>query len=523
MSKRFSYAVFILFLPIFLFAAEQFRIEAGLSPDPSSERQGVLTFRLDVPADAYLYDAQLHLSLPDGVVAKRSGGMQPLLESESEGLVYKQGGDIIYQLSGISFPLQIVLSYQGCVNGLCYLPEQKSFSFTGFGEAVPAGETDMQYKLADADSNQLDAWRKHSAGLRLLASNSGYMNAKDFKAWLEAAEAGKAVRVEENLLARVFARHGLLLAALLIIPLGLMLNLTPCILPMIPINLSIIGAGGGRGRGLLLGGIYGLAMALVYGVLGLIVVLTGSRFAAINSSPWFNLIVAVVFAFLALSMFDVFLLDFTRLRGSGTKSDNPWIKALVLGAISATLAGACVAPVLIWVLLLATDLYAKGNLIGLFLPLLLGVGMALPWPIMGAGISKLPKPGAMMERVKQGMGVLIMLSALYYALTAFSLFKMQSGQKNASQSMSGWHDDLIKAVQLAKIEEKPLLIYFWGMSCKSCVAMKKTSFQDPELIARLQDFIPVQFLADDSKDPLTAAVLKEYQIMGMPSYVVLGH
>ncbi|MDD3695787.1 MAG: cytochrome c biogenesis protein CcdA [Lentisphaeria bacterium] len=527
MPRYLSHVFVVCLLPFFLFAAEHFNIEASLSASPASARHGKLRLMLDIPAEAYLYEAQMHLSLPDGVVARRGGGMRAVLESEEEGMVYKQSGDIEYQLEGIVFPLQIVLSYQGCVKGMCYLPEQKSFSFAGFGEAALPGMAGIEYKLADADSEQLGAWRKYSAGIRLLGSNSGYINAKEFSAWLEAAKAGKAAKAEENLLAGVFTRYGLLLAALLIIPLGLMLNLTPCILPMIPINLSIIGAGSaggqGRARGLLLGGLYGSAMALVYGLLGLLVVLTGSRFGAINSSAWFNLIVAAVFVFLALSMFDVFLLDFSRFRGSGGKSDNPWLAALLLGAISALLAGACVAPVLIWVLLLATDLYAKGNFVGLFLPLLLGLGMALPWPILGAGLSRLPKPGAWMERVKQVMGLLIMLFALYYAYMAFSLFKMQSGPQAASQSLDGWHGDLIEALQVAKVEEKPLLVYFWGVTCKSCTAMKKTTFQDPGVRAQLEDFVPVQFLADDSKDPLVAALLKQYQIMGMPSYVVLAY
>jgi thiol:disulfide interchange protein len=60
---------------------------------------------------------------------------------------------------------------------------------------------------------------------------------------------------------------------------------------MIPINLAIIGAGtqaGDAAVALLLGATYGAAMALVYGVLGLVVILTAGRSATINASPWFN-------------------------------------------------------------------------------------------------------------------------------------------------------------------------------------------------------------------------------------------
>lgn len=54
------------------------------------------------------------------------------------------------------------------------------------------------------------------------------------------------------------------------------------------------------------------------------------------------------------------------------------------------LAGACVAPVVISVFLLATNFYAEGAVAGLLLPFLLGVGMALPWPFSGAGLTFLP-------------------------------------------------------------------------------------------------------------------------------------
>ena len=57
------------------------------------------------------------------------------------------------------------------------------------------------------------------------------------------------------------------------------------------------------------GAVYGLAMALTYGLLGLIVVLTGTRFGVINSSPLFNLIIAAVFIVMALAMFDIIQID----------------------------------------------------------------------------------------------------------------------------------------------------------------------------------------------------------------------
>ena len=205
------------------------------------------------------------------------------------------------------------------------------------------------------------------------------------------------------------------LAILLIVLLGgLALNLTPCVLPMIPINLAIIGAGaqaGSRGRGFLLGAAYGAAMALVYGVLGLVVILTAGTFGTINSSPWFNLGIAVLFVVLGSRCSTCSMIDFSTLleRLRRRRSSRGIVRArLHMGAVAALLAGACVAPVVIQVVLFSSNLYATGTTLALALPFCLGLGMAIPWPIAGAGLAALPKPGAWMVRVKQAFGVFIL-------------------------------------------------------------------------------------------------------------------
>jgi hypothetical protein len=113
---------------------------------------------------------------------------------------------------------------------------------------------------------------------------------------------------------------------------------------MIPINLAIIGAGASaqsRQRGFLLGSTYGGAMALVYGVLGLIVILTAGTFGTINSSPWFNLGIAILFVVLGLAMFDVLLIDFSKYSaGIGTSSSRgSFGLAFTMGAVAALFAG----------------------------------------------------------------------------------------------------------------------------------------------------------------------------------------
>src|SRR5258705_11926074 len=124
-------------------------------------------------------------------------------------------------------------------------------------------------------------------------------------------------------------------------------------------------------------------------------------------------------------MFDLLVIDFSSLgsrfrvseQGRGTV-----VVAFTMGAIAALLAGACVARVVVQVVLLSSNMYAAGTTAALALPFVLGVGMAVPWPIAGAGIGALPRPGAWMVRIKQVFGVIILATALYYGYESYLLF-----------------------------------------------------------------------------------------------------
>ena len=181
---------------------------------------------------------------------------------------------------------------------------------------------------------------------------------------------------------------------------GLALNLTPvcCRWFQSTSPSSEREPSGSRTRGFLLGAAYGGAMALVYGVLGVIVILTAGTFGTINSSPWFNLGIAVIFVVLSFAMFDVLQIDLSR---SGSLAASPSKRgsvalAFVMGAVAA-LAGACVAPVVIQVVLLS-DMYAgdRRSACVAFLARRRHGDTSAP---AGAGLTSLPKPGAWMVRV----------------------------------------------------------------------------------------------------------------------------
>ena len=436
-------------------------------------------------------------------------------------------------------PVALTVKYQGCSNaGICYMPQTDTFSLT-VADPSAGGAPPLPSSQLSAPSKPVTALKSTtpSADVRvaakafsLQARRSGYLNPKKFVGFLDDAEAGRGL--EENALGRLFRTRGVWLLVLAVLLGGLALNLTPCVLPMIPINIAIIGAGaqaGSKRRGFALGTMYGVGIALVYGVLGLIVVLTGAKFGALNASPWFNLGIAVVFLVLSLAMFDVFTIDFSRFQGSAGTDESKrgrMITAFAMGGVAALLAGACVAPVVISVLLLSADLYAGGNATGLLLPFLLGLGMALPWPFAGAGLSFLPKPGVWMTRVKMGFGVFIILFAVWYGYLGISLLRGDAGAEATGSASSqspehDWQTNLADALKTAAAEGKPVFIDFWAEWCKNCLKMEKTTFKDGAVQERLEHYVKVKFRAEDMSADDIKPVLDHFGVIGLPTYVIL--
>jgi len=364
----------------------------------------------------------------------------------------------------------------------------------------------------------------------ILGTTGGYLGSEDFIEFIDGAETGTLKR-------NPLEGKGPLVILLLVIAGGFLLNLTPCVLPLIPINLAIIGAGaraGSRARGFALGGTYGLAMAAVYGGLGLGVILTASTFGAINSKIWFNVAIAVLFIVLALAMFDVIAIDFSKFQSKldlagkgGGAGRGTFALAFGMGAVAALLAGACVAPVVIQVIVYASAQYAKGVTIALALPFFLGVGMALPWPFAGAGLSVLPKPGRWMTRVKQAMGLFILAFAAYYGYTAWNIYQSKRVDPNAVTSAvqehleGGWTASICEGLETARAQDKLVLIDMWATWCKNCLAMDKSTFTDDAVVARLEDYVKIKFQAEDLTASPNREMLEMFEGIGLPTYAIL--
>ena len=208
---------------------------------------------------------------------------------------------------------ELTLSYWGCDDSVCFIPQTRLLQ-----AAEPISDGMPSKAIGETVA---PAWTVEGRAV-------GFMNSASFIRFLDEVELGE--EQESHAFARFvenpiqFVREsGLFLAVIFIVIGGLALNLTPCILPMIPINLAIIGAGaqaGSKGRGFALGTTYGLGIALVYGLLGAGVVLTGSQFGTLQSNPWFNAGIAIIFTLLGLAMFGVFNIDFSSLQRGGRRS-----------------------------------------------------------------------------------------------------------------------------------------------------------------------------------------------------------
>ena len=213
---------------------------------------------------------------------------------------------------------------------------------------------------------------------------------------------------------------------------GLLISFTPCVYPVIPIQLGFIGAqtartgnseekSGFNSRGFTLSVIFVLGMSLVYAALGAFASLTGTLFGSWAASPWTFIIVANIIILLALSMFDVFTIQMPQFlsRWNPGKGGKGYLSALLIGASSGLVVGPCTAPALG-----ATLAYvgSQGNVIfGTTVLFVFSLGMGVLMIVLGTftgALSLLPRSGGWMVKVKTAFGILMLIIAQYMLIQA---------------------------------------------------------------------------------------------------------
>jgi len=232
----------------------------------------------------------------------------------------------------------------------------------------------------------------------------------------------------ETLLAKLelYLQGAPLLALVTAFAAGLLTSFTPCVYPLIPITVGIIGAKGAahRSQALVLSLLYVLGLAVVYAGLGMFAAMSGRLFGAISTSFWTYLIVGNVFLLFGLSLFDVFSLQVTILRSTtvGAGRTPGYLTAFFFGGVSALVAGPCTTPVL--GALLAYVATHQNILFGGLMLFVFAFGMGFLLIVVGTFtgvLTALPRSGAWMVRVKKAFGFLMLGFGEYFIIKAGQL------------------------------------------------------------------------------------------------------
>jgi thiol:disulfide interchange protein DsbD len=204
---------------------------------------------------------------------------------------------------------------------------------------------------------------------------------------------------------------------------GVVVSLTPCVYPLIPITTAAIA--GANVSGTRLGAfslslLYVFGLAITYAGLAVMAAMTGKVFGSVQSTPLFSFFIAGIFLFFALAMIDVIRLPVFRMFASG-KPASPWM-VLVMGAASGFAVGPCTAPALGSLLVYVAskqNLFYGASLLFVFA---CGVGGTLILAgTFGGMIASWPRSGVWMVWIKRAAGLVLFVFAGYYVLRGFNL------------------------------------------------------------------------------------------------------
>ncbi|WP_289042281.1 protein-disulfide reductase DsbD [uncultured Aliiroseovarius sp.] len=267
----------------------------------------------------------------------------------------------------------VTVTWQGCQDGgICYPPVERTLAaLTGVTDSAP---TSRDITLAE-DDKVIDVLRARGGTFLVLAGFLGF---------------------------------------------GLLLAFTPCVFPMFPVLAGVL-TGQGESltpkRGAALSGVYVLAMASAFGLLGVAAAWSGQNLQMVLQSPVAIYTVAAIFVALALSMFGLYELQLPaawtrRLSAAGSGQRGSLGGAAILGFTSALIVGPCVTAPLAGALL-----YIAGTgdlLLGAGALFALGIGQGIPLVIAGTlGAGVLPRAGAWMDSVKRLFGFVFLGMAIW--------------------------------------------------------------------------------------------------------------
>lgn len=304
--------------------------------------------------------------------------------SEGDVAVYDQDFSLILPLLR-STPepsrIELQIDYQGCAEvGICYPPQQQKLT--------------LELPAADQVSAPV-------ASVRQAESKPA---------------ANEEMRSEQDQIADLLKGGNTWLVILSFFGIGLLLALTPCVFPMIPILSGIIAGQGSditTRKAFMLSLIYVLAMAVTYTVAGVLAGLFGENLQAAFQNPWVLWSFALIFVALAFSMFGYYELQLPSSwqaklgQWSNKQQGGTYTGVAIMGLLSALIVGPCVAPPLAGALIYIGQ--SGDAVLGGLALFAMSMGMGAPLIALGTGAGKLlPRAGAWMNAVKAVFGVMML-------------------------------------------------------------------------------------------------------------------
>jgi thiol:disulfide interchange protein DsbD len=352
---------------------------------------------------------------------------------------YHDGVVVILPIVSAAKAFTLDATHQGCADkGLCYPPQPRNVSVTlkAFGAdadsarivaaddaatsgVVPPAATTPAGGRSVAPGGNANADALRTSVLSATAPPAGEATAST--AVNPPASASTTANSDDSQLASALRGGRLALIVPLFFIAGLLLSLTPCVLPMVPILSSIIvgqGESVTRWRGFTLALAYALGMALLYTALGVAAGLLGEGLAAWLQKPWVLASFAALLVLLSLSMFGLYELQLPAALRDGLSNKGNSLRGgqyagvFAMGGLSALVVSPCVAAPLAAALLHISQT-GDATLGGLAL-FTLAMGMSVPLLLVGASAGALlPRAGAWMEQVKHVFGLLLIAVAIY--------------------------------------------------------------------------------------------------------------
>lgn len=322
----------------------------------------------------------------------------------------------------------------------------------------------------------------------------------------------------------------MLLAALLG---GLILNLMPCVLPVMGMKLSAVLHIGQETREIRRRFLATSAGIIVsFALLATMVTALKLSGAALGwgiqfHSPWFIGLMVVVTLVFALNLFGVFnlLLPASFSGRMATAGGRGMLGSFLEGVFATLLATPCSAPFLGTAVAFALAA-PLGSLWLIFIAL--GLGMAAPWLLVAAipqTARLLPRPGRWMAGLKILLGLMMLATSLWLAtLLAASLgYPLQAAPKASTAQAIRWQPLSEAAITQARAEGKRVFVDITADWCITCKVNTLRVLHQPDVIAALNEDDVVALRGDWSKpSPIIAAFLQQRGRYAIPFNEVSG-